>query len=137
MLLQRKKELQQQSKMRLIFCLNYALAMTPAFGAFLPRAAASCLPLIFSPSHLKAIFSKPSPVQSANDLRSNVPFKRARDCKSSSRGGALSKIAKVTRVTRVEVEERGHKYPSFCKDLKFPLELKHFEFDGVYEMMQL
>ena len=76
-------------------------------------------------------------MQSANDLRSNVPFKRARDCKSSSRGGALSKIAKVTRVTRVEVEERGHKYPSFCKDLKFPLELKHFEFDGVYEMMQL
>ena len=38
-------------------------------------------------------------------------------------------------------EERWRKeainIPSFCKDLKFPLELKHFEFDGVYEMMQL
>ena len=62
-----------------------------------------------------------------NDLRSNVPFE-ARDCKS---------LCRIARVTRVEVEERGHKYPSFCKDLKFPLELKHFEFDGVYEMMQL
>lgn len=56
--------------------------------------------------------------------------------------GQMSHLKLVIVKVSVELqEERWRKeainIPSFCKDLKFPLELKHFEFDGVYEMMQL